>query len=339
VPLEVLWYIVIIIAMIAYTVLDGFDLGVGALHLFVRKDVERRIFMNAIGPVWDGNEVWLVIVIGALFAGFPNVYATTMSAFYNLVMGLITGLIFRAVAIEFRSKVGDPRWRNIWDVVFCVSSIMIAFGMGFVLGNLIEGIPLNENQDFVGTSADFWKPYPILLGFTSVALFMMHGAIFLAMKTEGELHQRLRKWTNYLIGVFFCFYAVLTALTLATYPHMTDQMVSRPYLFIVPLLALLTILNVPLQMKKGNDGWAFLSSCLSIALLLVLFAIGTYPTIVRSSINPEIYSLTAFNTASSRLTLTVLLIIVAIGVPLVLAYGAYIYRVFRGKVKLDKTSY
>lgn len=294
--------------------------------------------MNAIGPVWDGNEVWLVIVIGALFAGFPDVYATTLSVFYNLVMGLIAGLIFRAVAIEFRSKVEHPKWRKVWDHVFCFSSIAIAFGMGVALGNLIEGVPIDASQSLVEIDPLFWRPYPLLLGLTSVSLFMMHGAVFLSMKTEGALQKKLHDWTRHLILIFFCFYTLLTLVTLTRHPHMIDRMVAQPYLFTIPLIALAAMINIPLQMKKKNDGWAFLSSCLGIATLLVLFAIGTYPVLVRSSVHPD-YSLTAWNAASSPLTLKILLGIVGIGVPLVLAYGVYIYRVFRGKVRLDKTSY
>jgi len=337
--LEVMWYLVVIVAMIAYAVLDGFDLGVGVLHLFTKKDNDRRIFLNAIGPVWDGNEVWLVIVGGALFAGFPDVYATSLSTFYNLVMILLCGLIFRAVAIEFRSKRTSMKWRSTWDRVFSAGSIVIAFGLGVALGNLIEGVALDKNHDFVGSFTDFFRPYPFVMGLTTLALFTMHGAIFLAMKTEGDLHEKVRLWVNYSIAFFVIFYISLTMMTLVTKPHMTERMLAQPWLFGVGFLALLAIANIPWQIKKLNDGWAFVSSCLSIALLLALFAIGTFPVLMRSSIDPENYSLTAFNSASSPLTLTVLLIIVAIGVPLVLAYGFYIYRVFRGKVAIDKTSY
>ncbi len=337
--LETIWYFVVIVAMIAYAVLDGFDLGVGALHLFTKKDLDRRIFLNAIGPVWDGNEVWLVIIVGALFAGFPDVYAVSLSAFYNIVMLFLCALIFRAVGIEFRSKHSSLRWRKFWDAVFSFSSIAIAFGAGILLGNLIEGIPINQERDFVGSFTDFWGAYPVLVGMTTLALFTMHGAIYLVMKTEGELHEKIRVWVNYAIIFFILLYVCLTAATLIVQPHMTDMMQEYPILFLVPLLAFAAICNVPFQIKKNNDGWAFISSCISIALLLALFAIGTFPVFIRSSIDPENFSLTAFNTASSSLTLSVLLVIVAIGVPLVLAYGFYIYRIFRGKVKLDKMSY
>lgn len=338
-PLEVFWYFVIVLSLICYAVLDGFDLGVGSLHLFTKKDEERRIFLNAIGPVWDGNEVWLVIVGGALFAGFPNAYATLFSSFYNFVMVLLCGLIFRAVAIEFRSKQESQRWRKSWDITFCIASLAIAFGIGFVLGNLIQGIALDAHQNFIGSSNDFFNPYAFLLGIMTVSLFMMHGSIFLLMKTEGPLHERLRRWVNRCIAFFIVWYIVATLATLIYIPHMTDRFKEHPALFLIPLITLLAILNVPYQARHKRDGWAFLSSCLSIACLLSLFAIGTFPRLIRSSIDPENNSLVIANSASSPLTLKVLTIIVAIGVPLVLAYGAYIYHLFRGKVKLEPTSY
>jgi len=190
--LDFMWYLVIIAALMFYAVLDGFDLGVGSLHLFAKGDHERRIFLNSIGPVWDGNEVWLVIVGGALFAGFPEAFATIFSSFYVYTMLLMFGLMFRAVAIEFRSKHESVRWRNSWDIAFSCASVSIAFGTGLVLANLVEGIPLDSNKDFVGSFVDFIRPYPILVGLTTFALFAMHGALYLVMKTEGSLHEQLK---------------------------------------------------------------------------------------------------------------------------------------------------
>jgi cytochrome d ubiquinol oxidase subunit II len=337
--LDILWYLVIILALICYAVLDGFDLGVGSLHLFTKKDEHRRIFLNAIGPVWDGNEVWLVVVGGALFAGFPAVYATLCSGFYNLIMLLLCGLIFRAVAIEFRSKHEAQSWRKLWDAVFCIASLTISFGIGFVLGNLIQGVSLNEHHDYVGSFSDFFHPFSLLVGILTVSLFMMHGSIFLLMKTEGKLHEMLRSWVYRCIAFFIISYAVTTVFIFMDGPHMTNPMAKQPWLIIVPLLALMAIINIPFQISRQCDGWAFISSCFSIALLLSLFAIGTYPYMIRSTLDIENNSLIIFNSASSPLTLTVLLVIVAIGIPLVIGYGFYIYKVFRGKVKLDPSSY
>ncbi len=337
--LDVLWYLVIVVALGFYVVLDGFDLGVGSLHLFARNDHERRIFLNSIGPVWDGNEVWLVVVGGALFAGFPDVFATVFSSFYVFTMLLLFGLIFRAVSIEFRSKEPSKLWRKNWDIAFSLASIVIAFGVGLVVGNLIQGIPLDSNKDFTGNLLQFIKPYPIFFGLTTVSLFAMHGSVYLVMKTEGSLHEYLKGWTKQCIGMFLVCYVVLTLATIYLAPHMTLRMKEYPVLFLIPIVALFFIFNILRQMKKDNVGWAFISSSLSILGFLSLFPIGTFPILVRSSTHPDLNSLTISNSSSSPLTLKVLLIIVLIGVPLVLAYGGYVYRVFRGKVSLDDHSY
>lgn len=336
---EILWYGVIGISVLFYTVLDGFDLGVGMLHLFGRNDLERRTFLNAIGPVWDGNEVWIVIVMGALFAGFPNAYATVFSGFYSLLMFLIAGLIFRAVAIEFRSKRESFAWRQLWDTVFFFSSFVVAFVLGMILGNTVEGIPLDDQQNYVGTFADFFRPYSLIMGMAAVSLFSMHGAIYLTMKTEGEAHETVRRWINPAIIFFFFWYGVVTIATLLYMPHMTHRLQQYPALLIFPFISFLSILNVPRLVKKGKDGWAFIFSAASIGFLLILFGLGTYPVLVYSTIKPATHSLTIFNACSSPKTLWILLTVVAIGVPLVLAYGFWVYRIFRGKVKIDKMSY
>ncbi len=337
--LDFLWYLVLIAALAFYAVLDGFDLGVGSLHLFTKDDRERRIFLNAIGPVWDGNEVWLVIVGGALFAGFPEAFATIFSSFYVYTMLLVFGLIFRAVAIEFRSKHESTRWRKSWDVAFSCASLLIAFGTGLMLANLVLGIPLDNNKDYVGSFLDFIRPYPILCGLTTVALFAMHGALYLVMKTEGTLHEQLKTWAKRCIAIFIGFYLVFTLATFYYVPYMTHRIMDHLGLIVVPVAAVLMILNIPRQLKKNNSGWAFISSCLTIVGLFALFSIGSFPTLVRSSLDPLNNSLTIANAASSELTLKVLLIIVLIGLPLVFAYGVYVYRTFRGKVKLDDHSY
>ncbi len=336
---ENLWYIIICISGIFYTILDGFDLGVGALHLLARDDRERRIFLNAIGPVWDGNEVWLIIIFGGMFAGFPPAYATICSAFYSLIMVMIAALIFRAVAIEFRSKLEGKRWRWIWDGIFSFSSIVMAFVIGVMIGNLIQGIPLDQNGIFWGSFKDFFNLYTVILGVTSIALFTMHGSIYLLMKTEGSLHDHVKKWT-YLSMIFFMIcYIVITILTLLKMPHMLEIMQNIPWLYCIALFALLSIANIFISIMKKRNGWAFISSCLSIFFLFALFGVGIYPYLVRSSVNPEQFSLTLYNASASLATLKVIFTVACIGVPLVLAYGFWIYRMFRGKVELDINSY
>jgi cytochrome d ubiquinol oxidase subunit II len=336
---EHLWYFVIAICAIAYVVLDGFDLGVGMLSIFNKKDEERRLFLNSIGPVWDGNEVWLVVFGGALFAGFPPVYATIFSGFYDLAMLFLAALIFRAVAIEFRSKQENKKWRSTWDYVFAIASFGIAFGAGLVLGNLVKGISIDVDGNFVGTTKEFFHPYPILVGCLTVALFAMHGAIYLVMKTEGYLQEKLRLWAQKCMVIFFFFYFVTTVATLIYMPFMAERMRNIPWVSSLGLIAFIFFFSIPKLFSKGKDGTAFIFSCLGIASLLGLFGIGTYPVLVRSSLDPVNNSLTLLNSASSYLTLKILLIIVVIGVPMVLGYGFYIYRIFRGKVKIGPSSY
>lgn len=336
--LQILWYLIIGIVLTAYTLLDGFDLGVGSLHLLAKGDTNRRIFLNSIGPVWDGNEVWLIILIGGTFAGFPPVYATVLSGFYTLMMLFIFALMFRAVAIEFRSKRQSPKWRCLWDVVFSVMSIYLAFSYGVVLGNFVQGIPINEQGIFTGSIITFFTPYPVLVGITSLALLVMHGSIYLLMKTEGEIHEKLRAWVKPSIIFFIVSFIVMSVATLYYRPFMADRMRHYPALYLIPVFTILAIINIPYQINHNRDGWAFISSCFSIASLFTLFCLGTFPYLVHSSTDPA-YSLTIFNSSSTYKTLTLLLTIVAIGFPLVLAYGFWLYHIFKGKVKIDHMSY
>lgn len=337
--LEFIWFSLFVVLITGYAVLDGFDLGVGILHLFSKKDVERRLMLNSIGPVWDGNEVWLVTAGGALFAGFPDVYATLCSAFYLPVMLLLSGLIFRAVAIEFRSKQPMAWWRWMWDIFFCFASFLIAFILGLIMGNLIHGIPLDASKEFAGYLSDLFNPYALLVGFLTTALFAMHGAIYLMMKTEGELHEHLRGFVNPTIILFIMLYAITTFATLIYMPHMIDNIRERPYFFVVALINMFAIANIPRCIHLGQDGRAFISSAINIICLLALYAIGTYPEVIRASNAPETLSLTIFNSASSLKTLKILLLMAIIGVPLVVSYTIGIYWIFKGKVRLDSRSY
>lgn len=336
--LNTIWFILIGVLLTGYAILDGFDLGVGALHLLVKDDTERRIMINSIGPVWDGNEVWLVTGGGALFAAFPHVYATVFSGFYTALILLLFGLIFRAIAIEFRSKQPMKWWRQMWDVAFSVSSILIALLMGVALGNIITGIPIDAEKEFAGSFWSLINPYTVMVGITTVALFMMHGSIYVVMKTEGELQKKIRGWVNNTIIFFVICYVATTMYTLIYYPHMVNHFKDEPLLFLVALLNMLAIANIPREIFHGREFRAFLSSCASIAALFALFAIGLFPNIVLSNPNPE-NSLTIYNAASSQKTLNIMLIVAAIGVPFVLAYTISIYWIFRGKVKIDMMSY
>jgi cytochrome d ubiquinol oxidase subunit II len=336
----VFWYLVIIASVIFYAMLDGFDLGVGALHLFASHDEERRIFLNAIGPVWDGNEVWLVVLIGGLLAGFPLAYATLLSAFYIPLTCLVFALIFRAVAIEFRSKTPMRWWRKLWDILFFLASVGIALAVGMALGNLIQGIPLDQNHDYAGHFVlTFFRPYAMLVGILTLALFTMHGTIYLVMKTEGYLQEKVMSWVRPAMIFFIMTYAIATVCTLIYQTHMVNNIRERPFLLLFALANMFIIANIPREIHKKNYGVAFVCSCLNIAMLLVLFAIGTFPDVIRSSIQPETNSISIVAAAASLKTLKVLAVIVAIGLPFVFGYGFFIHRLFRGKVKLDKMSY
>jgi cytochrome bd ubiquinol oxidase subunit II len=321
-----------------YAMLDGFDFGVGAWHLFVKKDDERRILLNAIGPVWDGNEVWLVTGGGALFAAFPEAYATVFSGFYLPFILLLFALIFRAVAIEVRSKEPMRWWRQMWDVSFSASSVLSAFLVGVTLGNLIYGIPLDADHEFAGTFMSLLHPYALLIGLTTVALFMMHGGLYLVLKTEGDLQARFRRWSIHAIIFFVVCYATSTMATLIYVPRMTEYFRSFPILFVLAVINMLAIADIPRELHHRRDFRAFLASCASMTALLTLFGVGTFPNLVISNPHPE-FSLNLYNAASSHKTLGIMLIIAVLGIPLVLAYTATIHWIFRGKVRLDKSSY
>lgn len=336
--LNITWFVLVGILFTGYAILDGFDLGTGGLHLLTKTDQERRIMINAIGPVWDGNEVWLVTGGGALFAAFPMVYATVFSGFYVAFMLFLFMLIFRAVAIEFRSKQPMGWWRKFWDYSFSISSILGSLLVGVALGNIARGIPLDPAHEFAGTFFGLLNPFALTVGLTTVALFMMHGAIYLVMKTEGKLHDRIRSWAKRAILVFVCFYVITTIFVIAAVPHMTDNFKEYPVLFVIPLLNALAIANIFREFARGRDGRAFISSALSIVLLMIIFGIGIFPNLVWSI--PEIgNSLSIYNAASSQKTLKIMLAMAIIGMPVVIAYTISIYWIFRGKVKLDSTSY
>ena len=336
--LNTIWFALVGILFTGYAMLDGFDLGIGALHLFTQDDAERRVMLNAIGPVWDGNEVWLVTGGGALFAAFPNVYATVFSGFYLAFMLLLASLIFRAVAIEFRSKQPMYWWRQTWDISFAAGSVLSSLLIGVALGNLAWGIPIDDRGEFAGTFLGLLTPYPLLLGITTVALFMMHGAIYGTMKTEGHLHVKLRRWATNCI-IFFVICAVTTTMaTLLYVPHIAARVRENPWLFSIALANMLAIANIPREFHHRRDWLAFLSSCAAIITLMMLFGVNQFPNLVYSQPDPG-HSLTIYNAASSTKTLGIMLVIAAIGIPIVLAYTVSIYWIFRGKVKMDRMSY
>lgn len=334
-----LWFLVVGALFSGYAILDGFDFGAGAWHLFFEKEEHRKIALNAVGPVWDGNEVWLVIGGGALFAGFPILYASLFSAMYIPFMLFLLFIIMRAVSIEFRGKEQMLWWRKMWDISYSVSSIMLAFLLGVVLGNVLQGIAIGENFEYEGGAFfAFLNPYAILVGITTLALFMMHGAIYLLMKTEGRMYAYLTYLLRSGVIFFIVTFSITSLFTLVFIPHLSDSFRANPILFFVPILAFLSIANIPRLTSKKKYFHAFLFSSLTMSLLLILVAIELYPTLLISTISPE-YNLTIYNAASSEKSLGIMLLFTLIGGPLVIAYTVFVYTAFRGKVKLDETSY
>ena len=336
--LNTIWFLLVGVLFFGYAVLDGFDFGVGMLHLFTRTDAHRRIMLNSIGPVWDGNEVWLVTGGGALFAAFPNVYATLFSAFYIPFMLLLTALIFRAVSIEFRSKQESPAWRRVWDAGFAGGSFLSSLLLGVLVGNLAWGIPLNAQHEYLGGLLGLLHPYAILVGVTTVALFMMHGAIYVVMKTEGDLHEKARDWVRNTMIFFIICYALTTMATLLYVPRMAQPFRDHPALGLVALVNMLAIANVPREIFHKRDFNAFISSCFAILCLMAILSIGLFPNMIPSTPVAG-NSLDIWSGASSAKTLGIMLIIALLGMPLVLGYTISIYWIFRGKVKLEQHSY
>ena len=336
--LNLLWFVLLGILLAGYAILDGFDLGVGILHPFTKTDQERRILMNSIGPLWDGNEVWLVTFGGAMFAAFPEVYATVFSGFYTPFMLLLFALIFRAVSMEFRSKRQNPAWRQTWDWAFFGGSTLATFLFGVAVGNAIQGMPIGADKEFTGTTLDLVRPYPVLVGLFAVATFAMHGSLYLSLKTEGELHKRIHGWNWRTFGFFLVLFLFTTVFTLVQVPLATRNFDQHPWVWLVVVLNILAVSNIPRAIYRARPLHAFISSCAAIAALTFLFGVALFPDLVHSSLSPD-WSLNVYNGASSQKTLAIMRNIAFLGMPFVLAYTCVILWVFRGKVKIGHFSY
>lgn len=336
--LPVVWFALLGVLLAGYAILDGFDLGVGMMHnLIARDDRERRLVMNTIGPIWDGNEVWLVTFGGALFAAFPEAYATVFSGFYTAFMLLLFALILRAVSMEFRSKVHHATWRRVWDVLFTAGSALAAVLFGVATGNVMRGLALDARGNFTGSLLDLLNPYALLVGVMTLALFAMHGTIYLHLKTEGPLQQRTVAWMWRTFGCFLVTFVLTTMFTLVAVPRATQHLAEHPILWIVPVANVFAVANVPRAIYRGSPGAAFASSCATIVALVFLLGVAIFPDLVPA--HDPANGLTVWNAASSTRTLGIMLLIALIGMPLVLSYTAAIYWTFRGKVRLDDHSY
>ena len=336
--LNATWFLLIWVLLTGYAILDGFDLGVGVLHLFSRDERERRTCAAAIGPFWDGNEVWLVTGGGALFAAFPVVYATVFSSFYLAMMLLLLGLIFRAAALEFRNQVDNPGWRRVWDWAFGLGSLIPAVLFGVAIGNILRGIPIAADGTADVAFVSLLNPYALLIGVLSLAMFIMHGAAFLAVKTDGDLQQRMARWASGAWIVFFILYLAAFAATFFAAPFLLEGAWGNPLFWAFLVLLLAAAITVPIANRSGNFLRSFLASSVSIASAMGLAAVCLFPRVVPSSLDLD-NSLTVYNASSTPRTLTVMLVIALVGLPIVIAYSAYIYRVFAGKVVITEDGY
>lgn len=333
--LQVTWFVLVGVLLTGYAILDGFDLGVGFWHLFARKDEERRAFLKSIGPFWDGNEVWLLTGGGALFAAFPPVYASVFSGFYLALILLLGALIFRAVSIEFRNHLDSDSWRRVWDRAFSLGSSLAALLFGVALGNVMRGIPLNTAGDYTGTFFGLLNPYALLIGLTGFAMLITHGAAYLAFRIEGDIAGRALGWARVSWLLFAALTLTATGATFATQPHLTAGFSTLPVLWIVPLLALASVVATGIFIFKRRALKAFLGSSATIFCLMLLVGASLFPNLVPAMNDPAL-SLTVYNSSSSEYALTAMLIITIIGLPLVLGYTFWVYRTFGGKVVLGK---
>jgi cytochrome d ubiquinol oxidase subunit II len=327
--LNTLWFILVTVLFIGFFFLEGFDYGVGTLMPFLGKnDAERRQILTTIGPVWDGNEVWLLTAGGAIFAAFPNWYATLFSGFYIPLLLVLVALIIRAVAFEFRSRDERARWRTFWDWAIFFGSALPAFLWGVAITNIMMGVPINESMQYTGGFWNLLSPYALLGGLTFVGLFMFHGAIFLSLRTEGEVLERSfatarRLWLPALVLVG----AFVVGGYFAT--DIFSRLGFDPGL--APIGAAAALIAAGWFVWQRRSGWAFAMTGLTIALATLTIFQGLYPRVMPSSTNPA-YDLTIYNAASSQYTLGVMTWVALIFVPIVLGYQAWTYWVFRKRV-------
>ncbi|MFC2083842.1 cytochrome d ubiquinol oxidase subunit II [Bacteroidota bacterium] len=336
--LNTIWFLLIAVLIIGYAILDGFDFGVGVLHLFTKSEHEKRVNLNSIGPVWDGNEVWFLTAGGALFAAFPIVYATVFSGFYLALMLLLVALIFRAVSLEFRGKVESENWKKYWDWAFGLGSLLPALLLGVAFGNILRGIPLDNNGLFTGNFFMLLNPYSLLVGVLSLILFTMHGAIYLTLKSEGEQKNRITKLIPKFWNGFVILYIVVTIFSIFEARFLFNDILSNPIFWLLLIILIGGIVYIPISIKNNKFGLGFFASSLTIFSMIGLSGLSLFPRLVPSSIDLA-NSLTIYNASSTERTLFTMLIIALIGMPLVIGYTLYIYRTFKGKVLLDENSY
>ncbi|MFH2036740.1 MAG: cytochrome d ubiquinol oxidase subunit II [Candidatus Zixiibacteriota bacterium] len=338
IDLNITWFILYAVLIIGYAILDGFDFGVGVLSLFARGNQEKRIHMNSIGPVWDGNEVWLLTAGGALFAAFPIVYATVFSGFYLALMLVLTALIARAVSFEFRNKVDSDKWRKIWDWSFGLGSLLPAVLFGVAVGNIMRGVPIDGNGAYLGTFLGLLNPYSILIGVVTLVMFVMHGAIYMTLKTDGELRARMTQWATGGWIAFVVLYFLATIYSFFEAGYLFDNMFGNILFWVFFIVLLVAIAVIPVMLKAKKYFISFLGSSAVILTIIGMTAVNMFPRMVPSSIDLA-YSLTIYNASSTPRTLETMLYIALIGMPIVLVYTFFVYRIFKGKTVINEQSY
>jgi cytochrome d ubiquinol oxidase subunit II len=332
--LQITWFVLWGVLWAVYFMLDGFVLGVGILGNFLAgNDVEKRVLINTIGPVWDGNEVWLITAGGATFAAFPTTYALMFSYLYTALLLLLFALIIRGVSFEFRSKMIGEGWKRNWDIAILVGSFLPALLFGVAFGNIFSGLPMDA-AGYHGSLIGLLNPYGLITGVFFVMLFIEHGALYSAVKTTGDLNHRAHLTADKVWPVLLAVAVVFLAYT-AFATRLYDNYLRTPALLIVPLAAVAALIAIRVFSAKGKLLSAFAASCLTIVAVVGTGVIGLFPNLIPSSIDPA-YSLTIFNSSSSQYTLKIMTVVALIFVPIVIAYKIWVYRIFRHPVTAEE---
>ncbi len=329
ISLGVLWFVIVAIFWTGFFVLEGFDFGVGMLHSFIgRNDLERRVLVNTIGPVWDGNEVWLIVAGAAIFAAFPGWYATWFSSLYLAVVILLAALMARGVSFEYQRKFDDPRWRTAWRWALTLGSAFIPFLLGVALGDLLHGLPVNSSHNFTGNFFDLLTPFGLWTGLTFLVLSLFMGATYLTLKTTGVLHERAQK-ASAAIGAV----AILVTFGFMTWIHvgLSTGFVPKP----VEALGFIAVIAAAWAAREKAEGWAFTGAAVGIAGAVGALFSELYPRVLISSTNTA-YNLTIANTASPPYTLRVMTVVAVVFFPIVLVYQAWAYHVFRRRLTVPR---
>jgi len=326
--LTTVWFILIAVLWIGYFVLEGFDFGVGILtRILAHDDTERRVLINTIGPVWDGNEVWVLVAGGATFAAFPEWYATLFSGFYLPLFLILLSLIFRNVAFEYRSKRPEDSWKRWWDHAIFFGSLLPAVLWGVAFGNIVGGVDIDADKEYVGSFFDLLNPYALLGGFVTLSLFVTHGAVFVSLKTTGDIRVRARAF-GLKAGVVT---AVIAVSFLAWTYGQRDGAEHLGWFVALAVIAALSLVGALLALRAGREGWAFLGTAATIAFAVAGLFVSLFPNVMPSSLDAA-YSLTTTNASSTHYTLKVMTWVAAIFTPVVLAYQSWTYIVFRRRI-------